>query len=173
MNHAASIKGLNDESDSEGDSSDFSNWCQQQKARRKNILVNCDEQTSFTTILVDTKEAPRLVLINSALPKKKLPMQSQWLCVTFLLEHFHLHSLPCRWLFSAHAAGVINSRDSVAHSRNRELCPSLLEREGRNWIHWAFFGLFTTQEPVELSGSTDGLENSSNPPPKKIIRINS
>lgn len=71
MNHAASIKGLNDESDSEGDSSDFSNWCQQQKARRKNILVNCDEQTSFTTILVDTKEAPRLVLINSALQKKK------------------------------------------------------------------------------------------------------
>ena len=172
MNHAASIKGLNDESDSESDSSDFSNCCQQQKARRKNILVNCDGPTSWTTILLDTKEAPCSTHQFCTSKKNKLPMQSQWLYVTFLLEHFHLHSLPCRWLFSAHAAAVTNSRDSVAHSRNRELCPSLLEREGWNWIHWAFFGSFTTQEPVELSGSTDGLENSSNPPPNKIIRMN-
>lgn len=138
-------------------------------------------KTSWWTVM-NKHHSPQYLLTPKKLPvsthqfctsKKKLPMQSQWLCVTFLLEHFHLHSLPCRWLFSAHAAGVTNSRDSVAHSRNRELCPSLLEREGRNWIHWASFGLFTTQEPVELSGSTDGLENSSNPPPKKIIRINS
>ncbi len=60
--------------------------------------------------------------------KKMLPMQSEWLSVTFLLAHFRLHSLPYQWLFSTHGAVVTNSRDSVAHSRNRELCPSLLDK---------------------------------------------